>query len=138
MVEVQRVLVIDDDPANNLICQILVSRTLVDVEIITYTQPAEGVAFIETTAEDPAPTLLLLDINMPQMSGWDVLENMQNLPAAVRNKFTIYMLSSSVDPADKEKAAAHPLVRGYFEKPLTRDKLMGLKAQFRVMLVPEC
>lgn len=66
-------------------------------------------------------SLLLLDLNMPGLDGWQVLEELKirNLV----NHFKIFILSSSIHPRDKERAKKHPDVSGYIEKPLSKSKL---------------
>ncbi|MEO8087976.1 MAG: hypothetical protein ABI763_14220 [Bacteroidota bacterium] len=60
--------------------------------------------------------ILFLDINMP---GWDFLDNFDNLTEKIKNKIIIYMLSSSIDPSDKQKALENKNVVRYLEKPLS-------------------
>jgi hypothetical protein len=55
-----------------------------------------------------------------------VLDKFAEMPELIEPNFTIYVLSSSVDPGDKEKAANNKLVSGYLEKPLSRDKLKSM------------
>lgn len=113
-------IVIDDDPVNNRICNIIVERMYAGKHIKAFTDPEEGLAYIEEKYKgDGNNAILLLDINMPILSGWDVLERFERLPEDVRKKFTIYILSSSVDIYDKQKAESSKLVSGYIEKPLT-------------------
>lgn len=74
--------------------------------------------------EDPVQSVLFLDINMPTMTGWEVLEHLssQSLPEFLQ----IFMLSSSISAEDKKHAEDEPLVMGYIEKPLNETKLKEL------------
>ena len=69
--------------------------------------------------------LVLLDINMPGVSGWDLLDRLyrEDLAGLVR----VAMVTSSVDPADKERARSYDIVIDYIDKPLTFRKLEELK-----------
>ena len=63
--------------------------------------------------------LVLLDINMPVMDGWQFLEEIQldhNLPTIF-----VIMVTSSIDSIDKVKASKYPEVIGFFEKPLSEE-----------------
>jgi CheY-like chemotaxis protein len=123
----QRFLLIDDDPSNNLLTKISIKKTIEGVDVVDYTMPENGIQFIvDEYAENPVQTVLFLDINMPTLSGWDVLDKFAEMPELIEPNFTIYVLSSSVDPGDKEKAANNNLVSGYLEKPLSRDKLKSM------------
>jgi CheY-like chemotaxis protein len=123
----QRFLLIDDDPSNNLLTKISIKKTIEGADVVDYTMPENGIQFIvDEYTENPVQTVLFLDINMPTLSGWDVLDKFAEMPELIVPNFSIFILSSSVDPSDKEKAATSPLVKGYLEKPLTRDVLREL------------
>ena len=66
--------------------------------------------------EEDCSYLIFLDINMPVMSGWELLEHLQAHPNP--EKFFVIMVTSSVDSKDHERARSYPQVLGYFEKPL--------------------
>ncbi len=121
-------MVIDDDPANNYICSKFIKIVSPGAEITTFTIPEKGLEAILATSAAPQETgtLLLLDINMPVLSGWDVLDRFSSFPEAIKKQYTIYILSSSISPDDKNKADANPLVSGFVEKPLSVARLKGL------------
>ena len=123
----QRVLLIDDDAGNNKISQIFLKRIMPDTAIVSFTEPETGLHYIqEEYTKAPVPTVLLLDINMPVLSGWEVLDELNKLPRSVTDSITIYILSSSINPADKRRASEAPLVSGYIEKPFTAAVLKEL------------
>ncbi|ABZ93568.1 Receiver protein of a two-component response regulator [Leptospira biflexa serovar Patoc strain 'Patoc 1 (Ames)'] len=126
-----RFLLVDDDPVNNVLTKLTIKRTFNSVEIIDFTEPDEALAFIKEECENsPTPSLLLLDINMPSLSGWEVLERLSEIEGAVKKYFVIFMLSSSVDPSDRDRAQKNPIVTGYFEKPLLQEQLLELPPMF--------
>ncbi len=69
--------------------------------------------------------LVLLDINMPGISGWDLLDLLtrEELTGLVR----VVMVTSSVDTADKERACSYDIVIDYIDKPLTFQKVKKLQ-----------
>ena len=79
--------------------------------------------------------LVLLDINMPVMDGWQFLEEIQ-LDKALPTIFVI-MVTSSIDSIDKAKALKFPQVIGFFEKPLSEEnckqiqKIEAIKQYFQ-------
>ena len=117
-------MVIDDDPINNRICQVIIKKTYPEANVISHTEPEKALESIAQSYGSPAAnnTILLLDINMPVLSGWDVLLQFQRFPEHIIRKFRIYILSSSVDTEDKERAERCALVSGYIEKPLTIER----------------
>ena len=120
-------LVIDDDPINNKICNRIIQNTIAGSAVKTFTDPAEGLEHIRANYEnnDGAKAILFLDINMPSMTGWDVLAKFDGFTNKVKDRVKIFMLSSSVDPQDIERAGSNPLVTGYVTKSLSKDKLQS-------------
>lgn len=73
--------------------------------------------------EDGVPDIILLDINMPVMDGWDFMEEFVKLNPSAKNKVTIYMISSSVNEEDVNKAHSYSEISDYIVKPITVEKL---------------
>lgn len=121
-------IIIDDDPVNNLICSKFIKKVCPNTAIITFTQPLEGVKYVlePETTDHNTKNILLLDINMPTTSGWDVLDLLLSRPEYRKAQYTIYMLSSSIANEDRNRANSHPLVSGFIEKPLTIASIQKL------------
>ncbi len=120
-------LVIDDDSVNNKICYRIIEHTISGSAIKTFTDPAEGLEHIVANYKSTNATraILFLDINMPSMTGWDVLAKFESFASDIKDKVKIFMLSSSVDPQDIKRANSNPLVAGYVTKSLSREKLQS-------------
>jgi len=124
-----RFIAIDDDPVNNLICKLTIELVAGQPEILTFTNPAQGFDYIMSqygANQDQTQTVLLLDINMPVMSGWEFLERFDNLAQDVKNLFKIYILSSSVDERDKQRSYANKNVSAFMVKPLVKDNVVTI------------
>jgi CheY-like chemotaxis protein len=122
----QRYIVVDDDRMNNLVSKFIIQRHNKEAEIQLYTDPELALAEIcelSSNADDQCQTTILLDINMPMMNGWEFLEQFKNLKLSTDKQFRIYMISSSIDPSDKQRAADHLLISGFFSKPLNVEHL---------------
>ncbi len=122
-------IVIDDDPINNHICSRFIEIVFQGADIKTLTHPETaleyiGIDYLNGPEKD---TILFLDINMPFLSGWDVLNRFALLPEKIKKQFSIYMLSSSVDIEDRKRAINSPLVSGFIEKPLSIEGLQEMK-----------
>ena len=121
-----RFMVVDDDRINNLVSRFMILRHCKNAELQLFTDPEialEVVYEMATSIDDESETVILLDINMPGISGWEFLERFAVLEETARKKFRIYLFSSSIDSNDLERAANHLMLSGFFSKPLTENHL---------------
>ncbi len=121
-----RFIVIDDDALNNKICKVCIEKLYKDAPVATFTEPKAGFEHLEVeyssdTHNDTA--ILFLDINMPGLNGWEFLEKFERLHEKIKSRIKIYILSSSVDKRDMEKAQANKNVVYYLIKPLTKETI---------------
>ncbi|CAM4130601.1 response regulator [Zobellia roscoffensis] len=72
------------------------------------------------------PLLILIDINMPVMGGWDFISEMRQIWPKDRKEPTIYMMTSSINPKDLETAKTFSLEDNYLIKPIYADQLKGI------------
>jgi len=125
-----RFIVIDDDPLNNTICRLTIKKALGSVEVITFTDPQQGLQYIEENysrpPEEDGETVLFLDINMPIMNGWEFLEKYECLNNIAKSAIKVYILSSSVDDRDIEKAHSNKNIVKYLAKPITKEVILIL------------
>jgi two-component SAPR family response regulator len=119
----KKIIVVDDDSVNNLICRKVIKNVFPEAVVLTFTNPETALTYIKSIYFDSCgkATILLLDINMPILSGWDFLEEFENFDTSIKRQLKIYMLSSSTDREDKNRADKDRNVYGYIEKPLTKE-----------------
>ncbi len=121
MAEVKRYLIVDDDRSNNLICKCSIKRCTADAEILSFLEPEVALQFIRNSYDgeyEKLPTIIFLDINMPIISGWEFLKIFKTLPNKLQEQFSVFMLTSSIDIRDQQKAEEDPLIKGFLRKPL--------------------
>lgn len=75
-------------------------------------------------SEGNLPDIILLDLNMPVMDGWQFLDEFIKVPSP--KEITIFIVSSSIDPEDVNKAKSYDAVNNYVVKPITRDVLADI------------
>jgi CheY-like chemotaxis protein len=114
------ILLIDDDPINNLINKRLISKLDLSPNILDFIEADKALNYL-CSIDDMKQTLIFLDINMPVMNGWDFLCHYAKTQKNRNDR--IIMLSSSINYQDRQKSLENNYVEGFIEKPLTRDKL---------------
>ncbi len=115
-----RIIQVDDDYINNIANERLIKKLGISFESVNFLDPME--ALDSLSKGNQQFDLMLLDINMPRISGWEFLEKYK--PFA--GKFPIFMLTSSLDPSDQRQAKENPLLTGFFVKPLTKDMMLEI------------
>jgi len=126
--ENKRVMLIDDDVVTNLI-NTKVFKKLPGLEVSDYVNGQLAIEQLKQwcqSTHEKLPSVILLDINMPIMDGWEFLDEFQKLPGVAHQKSKIYILTSSIDFDDIERAKSYPLVCDFISKPLTPDRLRSL------------
>lgn len=120
MRNIELVLVVEDDPISSYVINLALRQHEAFLECA---ELRNGQVAIDYLAENgkASPDLILLDINMPVMDGWDFLEKFSEM--SVSKDIPVVMLTSSINPDDIEKAKSHQLVKGFLSKPLNREKL---------------
>ena len=118
--KLKSILLIDDDEPTNFFSSLL----LEDADCAENIQIAEsGQRALRLLNSDvlPTPDLIFLDINMPAMDGWEFLEKYKQLPKEHQSKIVIIMLTTSLNPDDREKASKIKEISGFETKPLTPE-----------------
>jgi CheY-like chemotaxis protein len=119
-----QLLVIDDDDINIFLFKHLLKKSGYEVQAKAFTKPAEALSYItQSIAELKRIDLILLDINMPLMTGWDLLNELRPDGESLLKDQRVYMLSSSVHKTDIEKAKDHTEVSGFISKPISLNFL---------------
>lgn len=118
---------VDDDPIAFYTLQLISKALKLDVHLDHHTDPEQAYAhFHSILAKEPAPDILLIDINMPIMDGWNLSDKLFEQHAEDLKETDCYILSSSVNQNDKDQAEKHPLIKEYLVKPLRKDKLLEI------------
>lgn len=120
-------LVDDDDIFVFLTTKIIEQTNLVDL-IKGFGNGLDAINFLKENKNnvDALPDIILLDLSMPIMNGWQFLEEYNKLNPTIGKKITIYICSSSISPDDITRAKTISEVSDYIIKPITKDKLIDL------------
>ena len=130
---IRKVLCVDDDSISLTISQLLLKRTGFAADVDTAIDGSDALDYFEklfaanSSPAEAAPELILLDINMPVMNGWDFLQEYMPIYASRLPATKIVILSSTIDPEDFALARQYPVVIQFISKPLSIESLDELK-----------
>lgn len=119
-------LVIDDDDINIFIIKKIVEKADLNINMVSKGNGEQAIAYIKDLIanQEQFPNLMLIDINMPIMNGWEFIEAYQMLN--IQQSVDMYILSSSVYENDIEKTKSYTSVKGFISKPLSIERLKEL------------
>ncbi|GEM_PF-6114985 len=120
--DIIEVVVIDDEPISLLIIQKMIEGTGENIKVSSFSSARKGLEYIV----DNEPCLVFTDLNMPDLSGWDILKTL-NERDIERN---LIVLTSSISPLDREQAMSDPNVKYFLEKPVSKAQLKECFADF--------
>ena len=130
---INKVLCVDDDSISLTISKLLLKRTGFAENVLTAVDGHDALLFLEKLFEDhsnpeqEAPNLILLDINMPVMNGWEFLDAFIEQYGNKLNNTRVVILSSTIDPEDFARAKKYAIVAQFLSKPLSVETLLELK-----------
>lgn len=120
------ILLVDDDEGTNFYNEIIIDKANITNHVEITLNGKEAIEYITYSGEDhedvtihPKPVLILLDINMPVMDGWEFLESFQKLKEKHKGKAIIVMLTTSSNPDDRTRAISTLNVADFKNKPLS-------------------
>ncbi|WP_158856871.1 response regulator [Lunatibacter salilacus] len=134
MPEIKIACVVDDDPLYNFGIKKLFEYSSFSEDNLFYKNGQEAIDGLSKIIEngETLPNVILLDINMPIMNGWQFLEEFKNRGMDIHG-IRIFVVSSSINQDEIDRANAYDYVSGYIFKPLTMDKIKDLKEKLANM-----
>ena len=132
MPQLSSILLVDDDTTTNFLNQALIARTGVAAQVLVAENGLEALQQLHRTClpdSQQCLALILLDVNMPVMNGFEFLEAYAQLPAVQQQAIVIVMLTTSLLPRDLERMRQLP-VSDVLDKPLTKEKLLRVVRQY--------
>jgi CheY-like chemotaxis protein len=127
MRKIKTVLLIDDDSINNFINARLIKKCKISDDVNVMSNGKEAILYLNECLikKLPCPELILLDINMPVMDGFEFLNAFNDLDFFNKAEVVIIMLTTSSNPKDLERLS-EANISGFLNKPLTESMVNGL------------
>ena len=132
MKTINSILLIDDDDAANFFNEIVISKSVFDIQDISIARNGQiALDFLQDCHQqgNTLPDIIFLDINMPIMNGWEFLEEFATLKFC-ENVQVIAMLSSSYNDQDQKKAENYEPIKTFIRKPLTTIKVNEILQEY--------
>ncbi|PQB06828.1 response regulator [Polaribacter filamentus] len=122
--------IIDDDRVYHFILSSIINKNKLADSILSFMDGEEAIQYLTNnkTENEKIPDIVFLDMNMPIMDGWLFLEEYERIKKDITKKTVIFMISSSVDPLDIERAGNIIEITDYIVKPI---KLSEVKKIFK-------
>lgn len=131
------IMLIDDDEPTNFLSTMLIEEAECTKHLRIVDSGTKAISYLQSTAacRDEKnyflpPDLIFLDINMPRMNGWEFLDEYKKLENVNPVKTVIIMLTTSLNPDDKQRAESIPEVSGFEIKPLTNKMICDVLKKY--------
>jgi two-component system, NarL family, nitrate/nitrite response regulator NarL len=123
MQQIRHLMLIDDSDIDLFIQQKVVEITSFALRVSAFLSPQEALDYLVKANPEQLPELIFLDLNMPIMDGFAVLDEMSSHPSTILHNYKVVILTSSNSLKDKEKAKDYAFVKGFISKPLTEVQI---------------
>ena len=125
----KEIFIVDDDSIHRLLMSKLFARQGKEYKLDFFENGQKALTALESAIASPShtiPDIILLDIEMPVMNGWQFMNEYQLLPPEIKDRISVYMVSSSFTDEDQERVKSYPEIVDYIVKPLRIEKIVQL------------
>jgi CheY-like chemotaxis protein len=119
MKAIERILLIDDNEADNYFHEYVLRKAGFTGDLKIFNSAVDALEYVRSLPDGPV-CIILLDINMPGMDGWEFAHQATSI-LEQRSTVTLVMLTSSSSHEDQQRARSMSVIQGYLTKPLTRE-----------------
>ncbi len=115
--------VVDDDPIYIQALKKLLNTWGIINPVLFFANGKEALDFIRIKEASALPDILLLDLNMPVMNGWNFMDDFTQLLPQLGKNINIYLVTSSIWEEDRKRAEKNTLIKDFLTKPVMKEKL---------------
>jgi CheY-like chemotaxis protein len=133
----KKVVIIDDSKIDHFVSNAMIRKSSFAEEVVNFNAAEAALVYLGSFAHNPDgfPEIILLDINMPAMDGFDFLDEYTKLPDTLQSRCSVIMISSSNSDEDFNRIKAYPSVCMFFNKPLTHVVLNNIHKNLEVKVL---
>ncbi|SDM22505.1 Response regulator receiver domain-containing protein [Daejeonella rubra] len=116
-------IIVDDSQLDCFIAEKIIQNAGSYSSVKSYMEATEAYEAIKKSVPGPADamTIIVLDIQMPVMNGFQFVDAFEQLPADIRSNYAIFLFSSSINENDKNRLGNYPSIRRFYGKPISKD-----------------
>lgn len=120
--------IIDDDSIFHFLTKRIIMDCYNESTVASFNNGEEALSALADVIckKNKAPDIILLDISMPVLDGWQFMEEYQILQPKLKKTITIFMVSSSIDRRDEERANSIANLTAFIVKPVTKAKFIEM------------
>lgn len=119
----KQVYVVDDDEIFHFILKKMLEQQSERLEVTSFLCAEDAIEQLQLLHGHSLPSLIILDMNMQRMNGWDFIEAYRDIESSLAQQIPIIMCSSSMDMRDMQKVKRTPELKAYITKPLDPSKV---------------
>ncbi|MEN7547282.1 response regulator [Rapidithrix thailandica] len=125
--------IIEDNDVTQFLLQQMVEETQMVKQVKLCSNGLRAIEYLRALQDQPEllPEMILLDLAMPVMDGWRFLEEYRKIKPQLGKSITIYIVTSSIDPADVQKAKTVSEVADFIVKPVTKSRFLDLVRELK-------
>jgi CheY-like chemotaxis protein len=122
--KLETILIVDDNSADNYANRRLLTKAAIARDVRDFTSAEAALAYLRSPGR-PYVDLILVDLNMPRMNGFQFADAYEQLYPELKINTRVVMLSASLNLADQQLAESHPAIDGFMQKPIDIKKLQS-------------
>ncbi|MFN3942345.1 MAG: response regulator [Flavobacterium sp.] len=123
MKNISTIYIVDNDPIYQLVIKKLLQKMLPSTNLFSFMDGSEAWEKLCNLTNEKVPCIILLDLDMPLMDGWEFMEMFDLWKHPEKNNIQIYIVSSSIAKEDIEKSNTYSSIVDYITKPISLASL---------------